>query len=243
MANISSLYTLDQIVNEVLLTIPEYQRSERDYDRFLNFAVSGVRYLRLHVTKDGKNLVKIVPNAINRYDFPPDMESFIGLGVPANGKIWWLTRNDEIVTTKTVVGIDESLDTEDEEGIDLPTAQYNNWAATGGVNLQGYYTLDYEEREIIINSNQRSELLLAYVSSGINDTSISYIPAKYNEAIKAWILLQDIVADRNISESIKREYKLRFKEAIYDIKKADGMSLWELFDAWNCTGLLTHTTR
>jgi hypothetical protein len=241
MADISSLYTLDQIVKETLLTIPKNQRSDEDYDRFLNFAVSGVRWLSLHVTKESKQIVKIVPNAINRYDFPSDMEEFIGLGVPVNGKIWWLTRNDEIITTKTVVGIDESLDTEDEEGVSLPTAQSDTWGASGGVNLQGYYTLNYEDREIIINSNTRSELLLAYSSSGISNTNISYIPAKYNECIIAWILWKNVIADRTVSDTTKRERSNDFKKAVYDVKRASGMSLWEYMDAWNCRNILTDT--
>lgn len=241
MDNISSLYTLDQIVKETLLTIPESQRSERDYDRFLNFAVSGIRWLSLHVTKDGKRLVKVVPNNLNRVSFPVDMENFIALGVPLEGKLWWLTRNDEIVTTTTVVGIDESLDTTDEEGVELPVAQRNTWAATGGVNLQGYYTLDYENRQIVVNSNTRSELLLSYVSSGINNTDISYIPARYNEAIKNWIYWQDVIADRNVSEGVKYACEIRFKKAVRDIKSAEGMGLWELFDAWNSRSLLSNS--
>ena len=39
MTNISAYYTLDQIVEETLLILPENQRTEMECRRFLNFAV------------------------------------------------------------------------------------------------------------------------------------------------------------------------------------------------------------
>lgn len=239
MDNISALYTIDQVVQEAMNSYPELQLEDKQYDRFLAFVVRGIRHLRLYVTKDGKKIVKVTPNLINRVPFPVDMEEFIGLGVPVNGKIYWLTRNNEIVTTTTVSGIDESLDSDKGEGVVLETIQANTWASVGGVNLQGYYTLDYEKEELVINANRSSDLLLAYVSSGISNTDVSYIPSKYVEALIDWIAWKDIQKDRSVPETTKLSYKKSFDDSCRNIIKSESNSLWEIMDAWRSKSILT----
>lgn len=238
MSDISSLYTIDQLVNDLLLSQPELQRTDSEYKRYFNFAISGLRNLRLLYTEDGKNIIKVEPNAVNRIDFPSDMEEFIALGVPVNGEVWWLTRKDSIIPTKTVVGLDESLDSTDGEGELIDNAQYNTFASVGGVNLQGYYTLDMKNREIIINNTQRTELLLAYKSSGIDISSTTYFPTKYVEALKAWIAWKDIEYDKSVRENIKDSHEARYNRKIKDIQRIEAPSHIEVIDAWRNKNML-----
>ncbi|MBN1683750.1 hypothetical protein JW865_09395 [Candidatus Bathyarchaeota archaeon] len=233
MSDTISIQTLDSVVNKALLTLPENQRSLSNRDRFLEFAIDALRNLRLTTTNSGAKTVKIEPNAVNRFDFPYDMEQFISLGVPVNGKIWWLTRNNDIINTKTVIGIDESLDEDDGEGIDLAVSQSDSFDSIGGINSQGYFTLDFENREIIVNANTRSELLLRYISSGINNSGETYIESKYIRAIIAYILWMDVDYDRTAPMNMKEQYKSRFEESKNEIKRIEAPGLWELLDAWN----------
>lgn len=233
MANIISQYTLDQIVQETMLTLPESQSSDREYDRFLNFAVNGLRHLRMTTTKDGKTIVKITPNSLNRFSFPDDMEEFIWLGVPVNGTLWLLTKRGDMIPTKTVSGLEETQDSDYGEGVLLPVSQYNTFTSQGGVNLEGYYTLDYENREIVINNNRKTELFLAYETSGIVIGSTTNVPAKYVEAIKAWIFWKDVEYDRTFPENKKDSYEMRFNRRKTDILILEGPALWEIYDAWN----------
>lgn len=238
MTNISAYYTIDQVVEETLLTLPESQRNERERRRFLNFAVSGLRYLRSFVTKDGKVREKVTPNSLNRISFPDDMEEFLALYVPVNGKIWKLTRNNEIIPTKTIVGIDESYDEDYGEGVEQPIVELDNFAASNDVNLEGYYTIDYENKEIIINSNRKTELVLEYISNGIGLSSISNVPAKYVKALTAWILWKDVFFDRSVALNIKVLYENEFKKSVREIKSLEAMSLDEVIDAWNNKSIL-----
>jgi hypothetical protein len=230
--DINSRMTLDAIVHETLLSIPESQRSIDQKRRFLNFAIKGMRYLSLCVFKNSKRVVKVEPDSNNRIDFPADMEEFLALGVPVNGKIWLLTRNNDIIPTKTVVGIDESLDSTDGEGVDLPTEQLESFTAKGGINYQGYYTLDYRNEEIIINATSRDELLLIYISSGVSLSETTYVPAKYVPAITAYILWRDVQYDRSVPAIFRKEAEQALKDEIKIIKRIEMNTLQEYYDAW-----------
>ena len=134
-------------------------------------------------------MVKKTPDALNRIDFPEDMEEFIALGVPRGGEIYFLTENNDIITTYTED--DEgnlSLTSDDGEGVDLATNQYENIRAEGGVNVYGYFTVDWEQQEIVVNAVTRSEVLLVYSTSGILTDGIQYVPTKAVETLTAWML-------------------------------------------------------
>jgi hypothetical protein len=238
MSNISALYTIDQLINDLLLSQPESQRTDSEYKRYFNFAISGLRELRLLYTEDGKNIIKVEPDNVNRINFPSDMEEFIALGVPVQGKIWWLTRKNDMIPTKTVVGLDESLDSDDDEGELLQNAQSNTFSSVGGINLQGYYTIDNKNREIIINNTQRTELLLAYTSSGVELSSTTYFPTKYVEALKSWISWKDIEFDKSVNEAIKDSYEKRYNRKIKDIQRIEAPSHIEILDAWRNKNIL-----
>jgi hypothetical protein len=228
----ASIY-LEDIVNKAIYKLPENQRSVYNKRRFTEFAIDACRELRLMVTKDGKKWVRVAPDGNNRIDFPSDMEEFISLNVPYNGKLWPLTRINEIIPTKTVVGIDESLDSSAGEGVDLPTSQADSFTAVGGVNAYGYYTLDYYTKEIIVNATIHDELILMYVSSGISGSTLTPIPAKYAAAIVSFILLADVEHDRSVQEYIVRRYQAIYEREKRKIKLIEMPSLQEWLDAWN----------
>jgi hypothetical protein len=230
--DISRTITLDAVVNEALLSIPEDQRTLQKR-RFLDFAIRGMRYLSLRVFKNSKRVVKVEPDSNNRIPFPEDMEEFIAISVPVDGKLWRLTRKNDLIPTKTVDGIDESLDAADGEGIEQPTAQGDSFTARGGVNAHGYFTIDERGEEIIINSNNRGEVLLEYISSGVNNTGTTNVPAKYAPAIIAYILWRDVQYDRTANAIIRKEAFDAFNYEIKELKRLTIGNLYEWYDAWN----------
>jgi hypothetical protein len=233
MDNVSALISLDDIINKILLQFPENRRSINQKLRFTELAIDGLRQLRLLVTRDGSTTKKVIPDKNNRIPYPADCEEPIGIGIPYNGEIWYLTRNDSLIKTITVSGIDESLNEEQGEGVELPTVQFNTIYSKGGVNFAGYYTFDDVNREIIVNSNNRSDLLLVYQSSGINLSQETLVPYKYVSAIMSYVLWQDIVADITISENVKFAYEKRYKDRCFEIKEIEAMSFQEFNDAWS----------
>lgn len=233
MADLLSKYTLDQIVQETLLTLPESQQNEMNYDRFFSFAIGCLREMRLLHVKDGKITIKINPNSLNRYDFPDDMEEFCELGVPVNGTIWWLTRNNSIVPTTSTKNGETILDSTLGEGVDLPIGQFDTFTSEGAINWQGYFTIDDYNREIIINANQQTTLFLRYLSSGISKTTTTYVPTKYYSAIRAYILWKDIEFDKNMPEGKIMRYAANYNHEIAKVKRIEKPSHIEVMDAWS----------
>jgi hypothetical protein len=74
------------------------------------------------------------------------------------------------------------------------------------VNYDGYYKIDWENRRIFLNRVTRTEVVLAYTSSGTSVTGETYIPVMYEGALIAYIIWQD---------------------ARYDIQKAQAASYYE----------------
>ena len=232
MADILEKYTLDQVVNEALFTLPEEQQNEMQKRRFFSFAIQGIRELRLLDTRDGYRKVKISPNALNRYDYPDDLAEFVGLGVPVNGKIWLLTRDDKIIPTTTTVDGEPTLDSDYGEGVSLPTTQFDSFYSPGGVNLEGYYTLDDRERTIIINANRQTDLILFYISSGIRKGTTTFILAKHLPALIAFILWKDVLYDRTVSNNNKLLLADNYNKERRKIKAIEKPSHQEILDAW-----------
>jgi hypothetical protein len=226
---INALQTLDAVINKVFL---KSKRPLEEKTRFIEFAIDGYRYLNLSTIKNGFKIVKIAPNALNRYNFPSDMEEFVGIGVPYGGTIWPLTRKDGIITTTTTVLGEETLDSTDGEGVDLPTAQSDTVYSEGGVNAYGYYTVDEGEREFIIVSSSLTEVLLSYISSGISNTDVTYIPSKCIPSLEAYILWQDKVYTLPADLNVSREYERLFRDRIRELNRIGVSSLEEMADAW-----------
>jgi hypothetical protein len=238
MARTSNLYQIEQVVTRALHYADV---GEDQYRRFLQLAFDGWRELNRGVVRGRETWVKVTPDAINRIDYPQDMEEFIGIGIPRGGKIWLLTEKDDIIATLTDDGVGNlSLDSDDGEGVDTTTAQYENIKSTGGVNIHGYYTIDHDRQEIIVNSTSRDELILVYTTSGINTDQITYIPTKAADALIAYILWRDASGRMKSSGDIPivQARKIEWQEEKMKLKKREMFSIPEFRDVLNSTSSL-----
>jgi hypothetical protein len=227
--DIDSIQTLDAIVNKALFTIPDNQRRISDYKRFLEFAVDAIRELNLLVTKDGGRTIKVISDKNNRIPFPSDLEQFVSIGIPRRGIIVLLDRNDKIVPTTSILNGDEILDSSEGEGVDVPL-EVSQLETLG---LKGYYTVNYRDRAIIVHDPVRSELLLNYVSSGVDISSTTFIPSIYVKAIIFYIYWMNIVADLTVPENIKNSYWARYKQSCTEIRIIKSPSLADFMNRWN----------
>lgn len=216
--------TLKSIVK---LALWQAKRPPSDYRRFYEFAYRGYRELRLHHVQEGVKFSKLIPSSINTISFPEDMIDFVGIGVHVDGKLIWLTRDDDMIITTTMVGAVETQDTDSGEGVDILDTSSDYLYTKGGVNLDGYYKIDWENRRLVLNSVTRTEVVLAYTSSGTSATGETYVPVKYEIALIAWIIWQDSCFDDK-RVTIAPYYEQQYRNALVIID--EGPTLQEYLD-------------
>ena len=109
----------------------------------------------------------------------------------------------------------------------VSTDSVEGFYAKGGVNLDGYYKIDWDNRRIVLNSVTRTEVILAYVSSGTNATGETYVPVKYEPALIAYIIWQDGRYDsKKLKDSMYFEAQYNAEIRMLD----DGPNLQEYLD-------------
>lgn len=216
------LVTLKHIVKKALW---QARRTQNDYTMFYELAHRGYRELRLHYVREGVKFAKLTPDSINCIYFPSDFIDFVALGVPVDGKFVTLTRKDDIIATTTLVGAIETLDSVSGEGTDLLDSDTYGFYARAGYNLDGYYKVDWDNRRIIVNSVTRTEVILAYVTSGTETASDTYVPVKYEPALIAYIVWQDSCYDDK-RLAIANEFKVRYKEELLNIDEGPTADEW-----------------
>lgn len=227
MADLDSTQTIRDIVKKALW---QAKRPKTDKMRFLEFAIDGIRELRLYHVREGIKITKNTLSDINTIDFPSDMEDYICLGIPINGELWTLTRRDTIIRTTTTVDSVETLDSDDGEGVAIDDSQPMSMAARGGVNLHGYYYADWEEKRFVVNSNSRSEILLYYISNGISSSDDSvYIPKKFVPALISYMVWQDacfVAGQEGRAQYLEQQWEKRKHE----LKESEMPSIDEIAD-------------
>jgi hypothetical protein len=186
MADTKGVKTIKQVVDGLLAL---KRASNGEYFRYYQMAINAYRELRLfHINE--RAFIKLTMDALNRVTLPDDFISFLSLSVPNNGKLYTLTRDDLIIPTKSGTAPSQTLDATDGEGVPINSIAYAGYMMRGGVNQDGYYTFDWENRQIILNGCERGEVILGYVSSGVSTTS-TYVPAQAVPAIEKFIMWND----------------------------------------------------
>ena len=213
MAEISGLKTLKQVVDETLFLA---KKPNDEYFRYLQLAIRGFRDAKLFHLKGFHKVAKLTISAIKTITIPDDYISFIAVVVPINGEYWTLTEKGSMVFSQ--VG---ALDSDDGEGVDVDDSYNATYGQVGGINSQGYVTLDEASNRIVVNSVQsgRTEVMLLYISSGINESGTdTYIPDRVVPMIQFYILYKDAIMQGLPYQHLQDEYfreqdKVRYLEA------------------------------
>lgn len=228
MAEISGLETLEAVVDR---TIKKARVGRDRYIDYLDYAIEAYRQLRLYHVQEGKKIAKMTPDSINTFSFPDDLVDIIGVGVPIDGEVYWLTRRENIITTTTLVGTTETLDSDDGEGVDVAEIGYETFAGRGGNNTQGYYVPEWNLRRVKLSNVTRTEVLLVYVSSGTNSDDTTYVPKQYSPAIEAYIMWQDAILAEG--KEARAQYLFTVYNAAVNLIKESRFSITDMIDEIN----------
>lgn len=233
----SQVYTEGvQTLKEVVKKALQKAKKPRSYHKpFFEMAIDVYRQLRLHNVLEGKTWAKLTPGSLKTADFPPDFENFLGLYVPVNGELFPLTRKDSIITTTSLDGVIEVLDSEVGEGVDVSSPVGDGFYVKGGVNMQGYYAMDWGRRRIHFRNLSVDEVILFYVSSGSMTTSQTWVPNKYIPALIAGIVYEYYMYDDRYPQPRRQELLQQYNTEIIKLADLEGPSLEEYMDAVRST--------
>jgi len=182
MANVSGTISLGDIVKQTLWKAELPESKER---LFFQLAIQGYREIRLFDGDRGIEVEKATVNSnTESINFPADCVKVIDVFLPANGKLWSLTRDHDIITTTS----SGTLDPDWGEGVDIRSGSVNTYAQRGGINDGGYFNIDYENRIIIFRNITATEVFLYYISTGVDTDGSTLIPKEYQAQIEAYIM-------------------------------------------------------
>jgi hypothetical protein len=185
---INALVTFKNIVEEFRLKskIPEIE--------WANLKMLAIRayqdLCRVSSLPQARVVVKSTMDANYIIDLPSDLEELNAVYVPDNnGKFFPLSKDNRIVSTVTGTPPSISRDEDAGEGVDIYDPGGYYFSATGGVNIAGYYTVDWQpaNRRILFTNVETSDVILDYLSSGVSDTETAYIPGQAIGAIHAYM--------------------------------------------------------
>jgi hypothetical protein len=218
MADISGWTTLKKIVQEIMF---ETDKPQANFKKFMHHVINGVRDLNMYHFNNLKT-TKLTANDIGAISMPSDFVSFLALSVQDGGKLWTITKDDELIPTTT--GTPETLDSDVGEGVAVDTGTNYGYRTTGAKN-DFYFTVDHRNNRFLVRNTPGTTktFFLQYVSAGIDpsDGNSALIPVKLKDPLKWYALYKDALAsdfgNKNLVGMYKNEYreevsKLRFLE-------------------------------
>jgi hypothetical protein len=217
--------TLKQIVKDIHL---EGGYGMEDWKYLGQFALNAIRDIHMFHTKKTKVAKVIVDPSTNTIDWPDDYIGLCFLGVPRNGQLWTLTRDNNLITTTTLVNGQETLTKSQGEGVIPPEGQIVGYGTKGGKN-DFYYTEDEANRRFFLIGSNPVNVLLGYISSGVTDKD-TIIPIRFKEAIinySRWkIKLREPIDYRGADY-----FKDLYEQEVSKLVAFEGPTLDEVYDA------------
>jgi len=154
---------------------------------FFQMITNGLRDLQLYHHKAPKRVILAMSESYT-VDLPDDFLSFIAIGIPISGKLHLFTEDNELLAITTVEDVYDWTDSIDEKSLSGPGAR-------GGKNSD-YFKIDWENSRIVFNSpSVRAEIILEYVSSGIDASAETSIPVTMKMILISYALWQDGIFD------------------------------------------------
>ena len=219
---------LKDVVNRILFRTG---KDSGDYVYVYEEVISAIREINMlystqfKVTKIGVDInTKTIP-------VPSDYLGLVYLGFPEGGRIHILTKDDELVTTTTMINGQETLTTSQGEGVPIGHGQTRGYGATGGKNKY-YYTYDAINGRFFINGTnlQFANIVLAYRSSGVSDEN-TVIPIKLYPSIEYCVRMR--MEERLEGDLRKAQYfDKRYEEEINKLKSFEAPTIDEIYDSF-----------
>lgn len=213
----TGLVNIKFVVMAYLNRINDY--SMRNYKRIAQIVIEGFTDLNLyHATNI--EVVYVYMDEAKIVNVPPDFIDWVKVGMPVNGKLVTLTKNNSmLVPRKFPDGADVgNLDDADPDNVSYFVSHFKDgkfigslYGMRGGYNV-AYFRYDEEKRQFVFTGEvPRSEIVLEYVSSGVSLTSSTSIPRQAVKPLLSWTHWQLGEFDRKVAGNEKTR-----RERLYD---------------------------
>ena len=218
---ISGIITVNYVTMSILNRLRDY--SMRNYAYIAQLVIEGYGKLALwHL--DTIEVVYLKMSAAKIVDLPTDYVNYTKIGIPINGKLKVLTKKDNILLPRTFAdgapignADDENANTGSIFFVDhFRDGQFvaGMYGLPGGLD-NAYYRVDRESRQIVFSGSiPRSEVVLEYVSSGIQLTGQTNIPRETVPALQAYVAWNMIKWDKKYSANEKAQRKQDYLEEV-----------------------------
>lgn len=223
MAEISGLVDLQKICNGLVYKMrlqPYYQTL------FFQYGIDAVTQLKLYSVGETKVVKLEMDTDLNTIQLPNDYMKYVDIGVPINGKLWSLTKENTIIDTTTIVNGAETYDDDIGEG-DWDFLLENG---AGGYNTR-WYKVDEKNRRIVISGTTVTTIWLVYISTGVNTSEPTYIHRAMKPAIEAFIRHENAKDDPNTPANKVFYYSKQLKIEKAKLKRLKYPTVNELRDA------------
>lgn len=222
--NTSGLITLDYVVNSVFNQLGDY--TQRDYDRYLQFAIEGFGQLNLFQISTVR-VVHLQMNDAKVVALPPDFIDYTKVAVCINGKLWTLSVNKNMCLPRAeecgtpireVVTANPLSINYPNSGYVFADHYYNGryvgglYGIGGGFNI-AYFRIDKERRNIVFSGSvPNDEVVLEYTSTGVSKHGTTLVPYQALAALKSYIQWQRIEYDDRVGDGAKQRKKDIYEE-------------------------------
>lgn len=185
-----ALYTAQQIIDESLAGIEDYERT-RFQAAAMYFGRGYREFLLYHSTEIKDSWIPM--SEIWTIPLPDDYLGFISVGIAIDGRTFSYTKEDKILTP-TKDPLRQALDVDTTESADIvkvPTYGYNAKA----INIKGYFKIDQRNNRIVFKEqflqqfqdSDTDEVLLRYTSTGEGNLREIYVPGMAANMLIAYI--------------------------------------------------------
>jgi hypothetical protein len=179
----SGVQTLKVMVKTIIF---ESGYTQEHWPYVYQFTIDAIRDVHMFHTSKYKISKVDMDTQTNTISWPDDYLGLCFLAIPQNGQIWTLTRDNKIIPTTTLVNGQETLDSNSGEGVIESEGIVWGYAAKGGQNTL-YYTEDENNRRFFINGIKPvTDILMGYISSGIEDKD-TLIPIRFKNVAEMYV--------------------------------------------------------
>jgi hypothetical protein len=179
--------------------------SDRNVEQFTQWAINAYTEINLFHS----NNVEVVyltmdSNGIVDISSLTDYIDYVKVGIPVNGKIWILNCNEKILLNRTELDASEAAlifktgapDIDVSSGYFFADHYINGNYTTGVFGMGGgfsrsFFRIDKEKKQIqFATSVPRTQIILEYISTGVNATGGTLIPRQCVGYVKGYIRWQ-----------------------------------------------------
>jgi len=219
--NISGWTTFGQIIDDIMLAWGD-SSDQGQRMRLLNFAVKQFMDLRLGKLSAAKPVRLTINTEMRCIVVPDDYLRFVSVGLFYDGIFYKFQPKSEMpAITASDCGIEER---EIADGTDSAGEEI--------VEYIGYYTLDIENRRILIEAPAlMTEVILNYVPTGVKMDGTTYIPRMCAPVIQACVEFEMVKRDRQTTIADRLLFE---KEYLKELNKFMGLryNLREIMDEY-----------